>query len=65
VFCEELRRVGRLLGGAKEIPTAARQADSRARLTTSGGGLAGVDMANDHDVDMELFFTVDDAVSGW
>jgi hypothetical protein len=28
------------------------------RLTTGGGGLAGVDMADDHDVDMELLFTV-------
>lgn len=28
------------------------------KILTSGGGLAGVDMADDDDVDMRLFFTI-------
>jgi hypothetical protein len=45
-------------GLTPRIESAFTQASRGGRLTTGGGGLAGVDMANDHDVDMELLLTV-------
>jgi hypothetical protein len=49
----------RLLGGSREAPTRSTPSSrlQRERLTTGGSRLSGVDVANDHDVDVELFFT--------
>ena len=37
--------------------------ENKGRLTAGGGGLAGVDVSDDDDVDMSLFLTVDGCIS--